>query len=289
MIRGADKNNPIIIFVHGGPGFPEIPYVRKYQDILEKKFTVVQYDQRGAGKSYQFFKDYSNLSPELLTDDLIELTKYISVRFGKDKVLLAGHSFGSYIGMLAAAKAPDNYIAYIGIGQVSNFSESESDALDYCIDEASKEGNTDDIEILENIKYRVVNGDTFVPRKYIEKYGGGSRLTDEYGDLRKGYLMNREYNLLDIVRFELGLKKSVAMTDDFLQKPLTSLVNKLEIPCYFHMGQYDYKTSAKAAKNYYNSITAPEKEFILYLESAHYPQFEEKEKFSEWIINKFSK
>lgn len=288
MIRGADRNNPIIIFVHGGPGYSEIPYVRKYQDILEQKFTLVQYDQRGAGKSYHFFQDYSNLSPELLTDDLISLTKYIRQRLGKDKVLLAGHSFGSYIGMLAAAKAPENYIAYIGIGQVSNFSESESDALDYCLEEAAKAGNKDDIAKLEEIKNKVENGDTFVPRKYIQKYGGGSRLTDEYGDYNKGYLTNREYNLLDIFRFKLGVKKSVVMTGGLLQKPLPSLVKKLEIPCYFHMGQYDYKTSAKAAKNYFNAITVPEKEFILYSQSAHYPQFEEEEKFAEWLIKKFS-
>lgn len=288
MIRGKDKNNPILIFVHGGPGFSEIPYVRKYQDILEQKFTIVHYDQRGTGKSYHFFKDYSNLSPELLTDDLIALTKYIRERFGKNKVLLVGHSFGSYIGMKAAAKAPENYIAYIGIGQTSNFKESELDSLNYCLEEAAKAGNKDDIAKLEKIKVPVTNGYTLVPRKYIQKYGGGSRLTDEHGDYTKGFLMNREYNLLDRVRFELGIQKSVVMIDDLLQKPLTSFVKRLEIPCYFHMGQYDYKTSAKAAKNYLNSLIAPKKEFILYLESAHYPQFEEEERFAEWLIKNFS-
>ncbi|MGH4137818.1 alpha/beta hydrolase [Clostridium sp.] len=287
MIRGVDKNNPILVFVHGGPGCSEIPYVRKYQDILEQKFTIVHYDQRGTGKSYHFFEDYSNLSPELLTDDLIALTRYIRKRFGKDKVLLAGHSFGSYIGMVAAAKAPENYIAYIGIGQVSNFNESETDSLNYCIEEANKAGNKDDIANLEKIRSQVEKGDSFVPRNYIQKYGGGSRLIDEDG-LYKGYCTNREYNLFDRVRLNLGVKKSEVMIGDLLQNSLPSLVKKLEIPCYFHMGQYDYKTSSKAAKNYFDSITSPEKEFILYSESAHYPQFEEKEKFAEWLIKKFS-
>lgn len=64
MIRGNDKKNPVLIFVHGGPGCPEIYYVRKYQDLLEQNFTIVRYDQRGAGKSYHFSEDYSDLSIE---------------------------------------------------------------------------------------------------------------------------------------------------------------------------------------------------------------------------------
>lgn len=288
MIRGVDENNPIIIFVHGGPGYSEIPYVRKYQDILEEKFIVVHYDQRKTGKSYHFFEDYSNLSTELLTNDLIELTKYIRERFGEDKVLLAGHSFGSYIGMMAAAKAPENYIAYIGIGQVSNFRESDLDALEYCLNEATKAGAKDDIQRLEIIKEQFEHGDAILPRKYIEKYSGGSRLTDEHGDLNKGFLMNPEYNLLDIIRFKLGIKNNIVIVREILEEPLPSIVKRLEIPVYFHMGQYDYKTSAKAAKNYFDSIIAPEKEFILYQQSAHYPQFEEEKKFADWLIKKFS-
>lgn len=116
MIRGHDKNNPVIIFVHGGPGSSEIPYAKKYQDLLEKNFTVVNYDQRASGKSYHFFEDYSNLSSDLLVDDLLAMTDYISERLGKEKVILIGHSYGTYIGMQAAYKAPQKYEAYVGIG-----------------------------------------------------------------------------------------------------------------------------------------------------------------------------
>lgn len=97
MIRGEDRRNPIVIFVHGGPGSSEIPYVRKYQDLLEKNFTIVHYDQRGSGKSFHFFEDYFNLSTDLLVDDLLALTDYVTKEFGQEKVLLIGHSFGTYI------------------------------------------------------------------------------------------------------------------------------------------------------------------------------------------------
>lgn len=137
MIRGHDQNNPVIIYVHGGPSVSEIPYA-KYEDLLEKDFTVVNYDQRGSGKSYHFNEDYSNLTADVLVDDLLELTDYISKRFGKEKVILIGHSYGTYLGTTAAYKAPEKYEAYIGIGQVSNMQESEIDNLNYTISEAKK-------------------------------------------------------------------------------------------------------------------------------------------------------
>ena len=131
MIRGADKSNPIVIFVHGGPGCSEIPYVRKYQDLLEEHFTIVHYDQRGSGKSFHFFEDYSNITTDKHVDDLLALTEYVKKEFFQEKVILIGHSFGTYIGLKASSKNPEKYAAYIGIGQVSNNAISEMDSLEY--------------------------------------------------------------------------------------------------------------------------------------------------------------
>ena len=120
MIRGYDSSNPVMIFVHGGPCCSEIPYVRKYQGELEKDFTIVHYDQRGSGKSYEFGKDYSNVTAADHVNDLIALTEYIRDYLGKEKVILAGHSYGTYIATQAAAERPDLYSAYVGIGQMSD-------------------------------------------------------------------------------------------------------------------------------------------------------------------------
>lgn len=151
MIRGKDKNNPVIIFVHGGPGTSEIPYAQKYQKLLEEKFTVVNYDQRGSGKSYHFFEDYSNLTSDLLVEDLLAMTEYISKRMGKEKVILIGHSYGTYIGMQAANKAPEKYEAYIGIGQMSDTVEGEMDSLKFVIEEAKNAGNEEEVFYLNGL------------------------------------------------------------------------------------------------------------------------------------------
>ena len=96
-------------------GCSEIPYVRKYQGTLEEHFTIVHYDQRGSGKSYQFFEDYSTISSDQHVEDLLALTDYIKNEFSKEKVLLMGHSFGTYIGIKAANKALKNMLPILGL------------------------------------------------------------------------------------------------------------------------------------------------------------------------------
>jgi len=290
MIRGNDKNNPVIIVVHGGPGTPEIAYVDKYQDLLEKDFTVVHYDQRASGKSYYFFEDYSNLSSDLLVEDLLGMTDYISELLSKEKVILIGHSFGTYIAIQAANKAPEKYEAYIGIGQMSDTVESEIDILNYTIEQAQKLGNTEDVSSLQGITEKIKKGETVVPRNYVIKYDGDLRTIDHLGDDNISVLFSSEYNLLDVIRYNYGMGYSQnALLKDVFKNPLPDKVTKLEVPTYFVMGKYDYMTSSNAAKIYMNMIEADKKEFITFEQSAHYPQFEEKEKFYEWMTNSFIK
>ena len=290
MIRGNDKDSPVIIVVHGGPGSPEIPYTTQYQDLLEANFTVVHYDQRASGKSYHFFEDYSNLSPDLLVEDLLATTDYISERLGKEKVILMGHSFGTYIATQAAYKAPEKYEAYIGIGQMSDTIESELEGLSYTIKQAQKEGNTDDVLYLQGLTEKIKNGEMFTPRNYVIKYGGSSRMIDDPDGNNIDILFSSEYSLLDVIRYNYGLTYSQEiLLKDLTKNPLPSIVTKLELPTYFIMGKYDFMTSSNAAKKYFDTIEADKKEFIAFEQSAHYPQFEEKEKFSEWMSATFIK
>jgi len=288
LIRGQDQQNPIVLYVHGGPGCPETPYAAAYQDLLEKDFTVVQYDQRGSGKSYHFNEDYSDLTTDLLTEDLLELTDYLSKRFDQEKILLVGHSFGSYVAAKAAYKAPEKYAAYVGIGQASNMQESEIDIFDQTLRDAKKAGNKEDVKQLNALRNKIHHGETIVPRDYVTKYGGVSRLIDVPDGDAWGILTSREYNLLDFIRYQKGLIMSQELlVKETFDYPLPKLVPKLDTPFYFVMGKYDGMTSVQAAKHYYDQMAGKKKEFVVFEDSAHYPQFEEKEAFYKWMTDTF--
>ncbi|MCL6659202.1 alpha/beta fold hydrolase [Paenibacillus amylolyticus] len=288
MIRGVNRTNPILIFVHGGPGCSEIPYVRKYQKELEQHFTVVHYDQRGSGKSYHFFEDYSNLTTDVLVDDLLALRDYVSKELNQEKVILIGHSFGTYIGMKAAAKAPTQFHAYIGIGQMANTLQSELESLEYTYEQAKQAGNAEDVKKLELIRSSIEQGKELTPRILLQKYGGAARLINENRDYISGFLLNPEYNGLDMIRFYTGMFSSqdILLKEAFDQN-LPDIVDHLEIPTYFVTGKYDYMTTANAARDYFDVLDAPIKDFIVFNESAHYPQFEEKEEFVKWLNELF--
>ena len=287
MIRGNDKNNPVLIFVHGGPCCSEIPYVRKYQENLEKDFTIVHYEQRGSGKSYQFGKDYSAVTASTHVEDLIALTEYVKEYLEKEQVILLGHSYGTYIATMAAAGRPDLYKAYIGIGQMSDTVDSELSSLGKCIGAAKKAGEQKAVARLKSMEEAISSGESITPRDYVRKYGFAARKIDDNMDYLKAFLFGTEYNLRDVIGFyTASIKYQDGLIQEALDKPIMDIVTEINIPVYFVMGKYDGMTSPEVAESYLHSLTGEGvKEFVLFEESAHYPQFEEEERFYHWMLN----
>lgn len=290
MIRGNDRNNPVLTFVHGGPCCSEIPYVRKYQENLEKDFTIVHYDQRGSGKSYEFGEDYSTVTATTHTDDLIALTEYIQEYLGKEDVVLLGHSYGTYIATMAAEKRPDLYRAYVGIGQMSDTIESELSNLKKCIVEAENVGDEEAIAYLSKLESSIRQGEAIAPRNYVREYGFDARKINDNADYLRAFMFGTEYNLLDAIRFyTASIKYQDALIQEALNNSITDIVTEINIPVYFVMGKYDGMTSPEEAEKYLYSLKGEgTKEFILFDESAHYPQFEEEEAFYQWMKDTFS-
>lgn len=289
LIRGKDRDNPVLIFVHGGPCCSEIPYVRKYQEDLENRFTIVHYDQRGSGKSFSFGADDTEITVDVHVNDLIALTEYIEEYLAKEKVILAGHSFGTYISTVAVSQRPDLYQAYIGIGQMSNPIQGELNNLEKCVEAAEQAGDEKDAAHLKSLEQAITDGEIITPRNYVRKYGFAARKIDDNLDYFLGFVFGTEYNLTDMICFYSGsIKYQDKLIAESVNNPLPQVVNQIDVPTYFVMGKYDGMTSPKAAEVYLNSLSGEgEKKFVLFEESAHYPQFEETQKFYQWLTETF--
>jgi pimeloyl-ACP methyl ester carboxylesterase len=119
QIRGEDRDNPVLLFVHGGPGGTTLPISSGWRP-WEKHFTVVQWDQRGAGRTYGAAGDTlgPTMTLERMTQDGVELAEYLRIHLHKDKIVLVGHSWGSFLGIHIVKQRPDLFYAYVGTGQV---------------------------------------------------------------------------------------------------------------------------------------------------------------------------
>lgn len=288
LVRGKDVSNPIILFLHGGPGYPQISFARRYQEKLEKSFIVVNWDQRGSGKSYSNNIPKETMSREQFIKDTKELIDYLCKKYGKEKIYLAGHSWGSDLGLHVIKEYPEKVAAFISIGQMVNGIENERISYDYVFEMAQKNKDTRALEDLERIgrpPYKNQSRDIMIQRRWLSKYHGVERQTNTLNDIVLGSIFSPEYTGLDGIKFLLGWKfTSNTMFGNNIGLDFMRDIPEVKVPIYFCVGVYDYNTPSELIEKYYNQLIAPEKELILFEESAHYPHFEESEKFTKLAI-----
>jgi pimeloyl-ACP methyl ester carboxylesterase len=292
LIRSENITNPIVLFVHGGPGTSQLTLIRRSSQPLEKYFTVVNWDQRGAAKSFAAGHDAARMTMGQFVDDVIALSSYLARRFHKEKIVLAGHSWGSVIGLLAASRSPHLVSAYIGIGQMSRMAESESLSYDWTLQQARKAKDTSSLRKLAEIGPPPYTGDNWqskfmTERRILGKFGGeyyGSRI-GAFGVVLKNLVFSREYTMVDRINFFRGIVASVkalypalSMTDFFVDVP------EVDIPVYFCLGRHDYEVPSVLSAKYFEALKAPEKLLVWFERSSHVPNIEEKDKFNEFMI-----
>ncbi len=288
-IRGQNQDNPIILFLHGGPGSPMTPIIYGYQDFLEDEYTIVNWDQRNSGKTY-FLNDeelvYNTLSIERMVADVREITLYLSERFGKEKVVIMGHSWGSVLGTEFVQKYPELVSAYIGVGQVINSEEGDVFAYNATIDAIKESENKEDLETLENLKGYLVTDEDFSLKSFSTFRGLMSKYLSPIPDkTTQMIIFSPYYSLKEISSF---LKNPFE-----LQKPLMDYLvyefdardfgNEYQVPIYYILGDHDWVTPYEKAQEYFENIVAPEKMNIMIKDAGHMTMVDKPEEFSNAV------
>lgn len=277
-IRGVDKRNPVLLMLHGGPGFVEMPYSWYFQRGWEDYFTVVQWDQRGAGKTY-LLNDPAKLEPtmtrERMVEDTEEMVAWLRREFGKDKIFLLGHSWGSVLGLEFAQRRPQWLHAYIGMGQVTNSPESERRGLQFALDRAHRDGNAEALRELASIEGYAQPGkplkleDLYLQRKWLGHYGGAMRSLQGYDTVSAAVALAPEYSDAEIARIWEGNEFSEKrLLVEALQRDYSS-VKRLDCPVILFNGRDDYNVSSELAAEWFGRLQAPSKQLVWFERSAH--------------------
>jgi pimeloyl-ACP methyl ester carboxylesterase len=284
FFKSKGTSHPVLLYLHGG--MPDYFLTQKYPTGLEDYFTVVWWEQRGSGISFS-----ANIPPETMTleqmiSDTLEVTNYLRHRFDKEKIYLMGHSGGTFIGIQAAARAPELYYAYIGVAQVSDQLKSESLAYEYMLAEFKENGNSKMVRKLEAAPVTMTDGtpDAYRSLRDVAMHSLGIGTTHDMKSVLTGIflpsLTSREYTLMEKVGMWRGKSQSgiSTMWDEMITTDLSNKIPELNIPVYFFEGIYDYTCSYSEARSYFEKLKAPVKGFYTFEQSAHSPIFEEPHK-----------
>jgi pimeloyl-ACP methyl ester carboxylesterase len=287
-LRSYSISNPILLFLHGGPGTAQILFSRKSQTKLEKDFIVVNWDQRGAGRSYKSTLKKDEMRIESFISDAEELSETLLKRFNQKKLFLVGHSWGSIIGAYLSAKRPDLFWAYVGIGQVVNMDQGEKLSYKFTLDEASRINNTKAIRELENIggpPYKDLSA-AGVQRKWLAKFNGETYKGTSLGTIFKNISI-RDIGPLGLFKFIKGAMFSLQSLEEQQNKVNLFIdVPEIKVPVFFCSGRRDYNVPFELVVQYMNKLRAPYKEMIWFDKSAHLPNFEEPDKFRDICISR---
>ena len=273
LIRGWDTTKPVLLFLHGGPGMPAMYLAHDFQRALEKDFVIVHWDRRGAGKSYASGVE-GTLTVRQTLDDTYELTRLLQKRFGQKRIYLVGHSWGTYLGMLAVKEHPEYYAAYIGMGQMSMSPRREFELQkEFLLGKGRESGDSALILNLQSDSAKIRENDLF--RYSAELYKATSFWPLLFVGLRAP-----EYTFSDAINVKKGVELvNRKMVYDVIPGPLAEHVRRIDIPIFFFLGRHDYNEPSALAAEYLDSLRCPYKRLVWFENSAHFPFYEEPEKF----------
>ena len=284
-IRGEDRQNPVLLFLHGGPGDVTSPWSFAYFAPWERRFTVVQWDQRGAGKTLRKTGPSvaSSMTVDRMAQDGIDLAEFLRKHLGKDKIVLVAHSFGSILGLRMVQARPDLFYAYVGTGQVADETKNYSAAYAALLEKAQGTGNQQAVDELRRIgPPPYANGEGYqVQRKWSNRFEGADRFL--YGTLghtlvAPGSSVQDLYDSRD--GQNLSSERLVPQTRSSTSKDLGL---EFRVPMFFFQGTEDFTSPTALARQYLGAIKAPLKEFVP-IDGGHFAVFMHSDQFLEELV-----
>lgn len=300
-IRSCNIDNPVVLFLHGGCGSPDRAQVMKYQSPLAEDFTLVCWDQRGAGLAYNKKEAKTlTLTKDLYVEDAHNVVLYLKERFNKNKIIIVGHSFGSVLGVWLAQKYPQDIEAYVGVGQCIDYVKNEELSYNWTYQEAERINDKKSIKKLNKIgfpaggKYAGNHQMCLIKqRSILHKLGGAT-----YAN-RKPYwqellshevpILLKEYNIFSLIKYIKGLSYSPNQPLGQTNPDFINTAKELNVATYLLLGHHDHNCPYELAEEWYNQLNAPFKKLIWFENSAHSPQWEEPQKWNEEFKNIFIK
>jgi pimeloyl-ACP methyl ester carboxylesterase len=285
LIRGENIMNPPLILLHGGPGMSETSFFRSCNSVLERSFTVVYWDQRGAGKSFDRTIPRSSMTVERFIADLDELVEYVRKRVGQNQVAIFGHSWGSALGVLYAARFPEKVAVYVGCEQIGDSAAGEAASYAFALAEAERLTNRKALKSLRAMgppPYSANN--LFTERTWLARFEGqtGPRALWNMGRMVLG---TPESSLFDLPRAWRAFRFSVdAMWDEVSKLNLLKLAPALKMPVFFFASRRDHWVPPESTLAYFNVLAAPSKRLVWFEESGHEPFVDEPSKFNAAML-----
>ena len=286
MIRGRSLANPLLIILHGGPGSSETALFRSFNAGLEEAFTVVYWDQRGAGRSYSRSIPAQSMTIDRFVADLDELVDRVLARFVGRRIVLLGHSWGSMLGVLYASRFPAKIAAYAGVGQVADMAASEAASYAFVLARARERGRRQAVARLLAIGPPPHTLEQIgVQRRWLMALGGVLGPNLSLAKLVWRGLTSPEASPWDLVRMVEGSRFSLPpLWPELSAANLPRAVPRLEVPVFFLLGRLDMQVVSSVAAAYFEGLEAPHKELAWFETSGHMVPFEEPERFNRTLV-----
>ena len=298
FIRGTDRHNPVLLFLHGGPGAPlmGMSSSRLHDAEVIEHFTVVHWDQRGAGKSFSSGIPADSMTFDRLVEDCNELIDYLRSRLHTQKVFLVAHSGGTIIGLKAAHRYPEKLHAYVGVAQIINDYEQQRISYEFALEAAEESGDVARLRAIKAIgppPYGTPQ-ESLAKERFVSHYGGfihdsSIKQMVKMASLVTNFLTSPEYSFSEGIRTfrNMGFEFTMnAMWEQMQNVDLTREIQSIRVPIYFFEGKYDMTNPTVLVEEFYDHLDAEKgKTLIIFEASGHLPMIEEKEKYQESLID----